>query len=126
MSKKFEYVKKAVFYSEQKPDMLADLISGLITDVATTVIVSGDAEIEIPSGDTANTETYTAEVLSQYGDTMSGQTITWSVSSATGVSINSSTGVLSVGKTASAGDVTVTATCSGKTGTITVSLKVAN
>lgn len=123
MSKKYEYVKKAVFYSEQKPDMLASLIAGTITDVVTSVTVSGDAEIEIPSGDTATTKTYTAEVLSQFGDVMSGQTVTWSVTSATGVSI--SNGVLSVGKTASAGTVTVTATVSGKSASIEVTLKTA-
>lgn len=123
MSKKFEYIKKAVFYSEQKPEKLAELIAGTITDVATSVEVSGESTITIPAGDTANTATYTASVLSQFGDVMSGQTATFSVSSATGVSINSSTGVLSVGKTASAGDVTVTATSSGKSGTFTVTLE---
>lgn len=124
MSKKFEYIKKAVFYSEQNPAMLAELIAGTVTDVVTSVEVSGESTITIPTGDTANTATYTASVLSQYGDVMDGQTVTFSVSSATGVSINSSTGVLSVEKTASAGDVTVTATSSGKSGTFTVTLKV--
>ena len=123
MSKKFEYIKKAIFYSEQKPDKLAELISGTITDVATSVEVSGEPTITIPAGDTANTATYTASVLYQFGDVMDGQTVTFSVSSATGVSINSSTGVLSVEKTASAGDVTVTATRSGKSGTFTVTLE---
>ena len=122
MSKKFEYLKKAILYSEQKPDMLAELLAGLVTDVVTSVTVSGTSEITIPSGDTATTKTYTATVLSQYGDAMADQSITWSIPETTGVSINSSTGVLSVGKTASAGKVTVTATCGSKTGSFEVTL----
>lgn len=122
MSKKLEYIKKAVFYSQQKPQMLAELIAGTVTDVATSVSLTGATEVAIPTGDTATTETYTASILSQYGDAMTG-TITWSVTSATGVSI--SNGVLSVGKTASAGTVTVTATSSGKSASIEVTLKTA-
>lgn len=123
MSKKFEYIKKAVFYSEQKPDMLANLIAGLVSDVATSVSVTGDTNILVPTGDTANTKTYTATVNSQYGDAMEGQSITYSVTSETGVSIDSSTGVLSVGKTATAESVTVTATSGGKSATIDVTLE---
>lgn len=123
MSKKFEYIKKAIFYSEQKPDMLAGLLEGLVSDVATSVTVAGDNSIVIPTGDTANTKTYTATVLSQFGDTMEGQSITYSVTSETGVSINSSTGVLSVGKTATAESVTVTATSGTKTASIDVALE---
>lgn len=123
MSKKFDYIKKAVFYAEQKPEMLAELISGTVTDVATSVSVSGESNILIPTGDTSVTKTYTAEVLSQFGDVMEGQSITYSVTSATGVSINSSTGVLTIGKTASEGDITVTATSGGKSGTTIVSLE---
>lgn len=123
MSKKFEYIKKAVFFSEQNPAMLAELIAGTVTDVATSVSVDGEHNILIPTGDTSVTKTYTAEVLSQFGDVMEGQSITYSVTSATGVSINSGTGVLTIAKTASEGDITVTATCGGKTGTTTVSLE---
>lgn len=122
MSKKFEVIRNAVFYSQQEPEKLAKLLEGTISDVATSVTVAGDSSVVIPLGDTATTKTYTASVLSQYGDVMDGQSITYSVTSATGVSINSGTGVLSVGKTASAGDITVTATSGGKSGTITVSL----
>lgn len=123
MSKKFEAIKKAVFYSEQNPSALAKVIAGTVTDVATTVQVTGESDILIPTGDTAVTKTYTAKVLSQYGDEMADPSITYSVTSATGVSINSSTGVLSISKTASAGNITVTATSGGKTGTATVTLE---
>lgn len=122
MSKKFDYIKKAVFYAEQKPEMLAELISGTVTDVATSVSVAGEGNILIPTGDTSVTKTYTAEVLSQFGDVMPDQTITWSIPETTGVTIGSSTGVLTVAKTASAGKVVVTATCGTKTGTIEVTL----
>lgn len=123
MSKKFEFIKNAVFFSEQKPEKLASLLCSLVSDVATSVTVSGEAKILIPTGDTATTKTYTADVISQYGDSMADQSITYSVTSTTGVSINSSTGVLSIAKTASAGDITVTATSGGKSGTTTVALE---
>lgn len=122
MSKKFEYIKDAVFHSEQKPENLANLLEGLIADVATSVSVAGESSITIPSGDTSATSTYTAEVLSQFGDAMTGNSVTWSATSATGVSINSSTGVLSVEKTASAGSIVVTATSNSLTGSIEVTL----
>lgn len=124
MSKKFEAIKKAIFYSEQDPSALASIISGTVTDVVTSVSVTGATEIDIPTGETANTEDYTATVLSQFGDAMEGQTVTFTVTSATGVSISDNT--VSIANTASAGTITVTATCSGKTGTIDVTLKVAN
>ena len=123
MSKKFEFIKNAVFFSEQKPEKLASLLCPLISDVATSVKVTGDTSILVPTGDTAATKTYAASVLSQYGDAMEGQSITYSVTSTTGVSINSSTGVLSVGKTATAESVTVTATSGGKTDSVVVTLE---
>lgn len=123
MSKKFEFIKNAVFFSEQKPEKLASLLCTLVSDVATSVKVTGDTSILVPTGDTAATKTYTADVLSQYGDAMEGQSITYSVTSTTGVSINNSTGVLSVGKTATAESVTVTATSGGKTDSVVVTLE---
>lgn len=126
MSKKVESIKNAVFYSKENPERLANIIAGVVTDVATTVEVSGESSIAIPSGDTAVTKTYTAKVLSQFGDEMAGQTITWSIPETTGVSIGSSTGVLSVGKTTTADSVVVTATCGTVTGTITVTLVAEN
>lgn len=123
MSKKFEYIKNAVFYSQQNPAALAALIAGTVSDVATTVTVTGEAEITIPADETV-TEDYTATVLSQFGDVMQGETITWSVTSATGVSI--SNGTLSIAKTASAGKVTVTATDGTISGSFEVTLKAAS
>lgn len=123
MSKKFEFIKNAVFFSEQNPEKLASLLCTLVSDVATSVKVTGDTNILVPTGETAATKTYSASVLSQYGDAMEGQSITYSVTSTTGVSINSSTGVLSVGKTATADSVTVTATSSDKTDSVVVTLE---
>lgn len=41
MSKKLDYIKKAVFYSQQKPELLAELLSGIVTDVATSISIGG-------------------------------------------------------------------------------------
>lgn len=108
MSKKLDAIKKAVFYAEQNPSALAEIIAGTVSDVATSIEIAGPTKITIPSGDTANTADYTATVFSQYGDVMSGTTATLSLKeSATGVSI--SDGTVSVAKTASAGTIVVKA-----------------
>lgn len=121
MSNKFEAIKKAVFYAHEKPDNLATLLEGLISDAVTAVSISGDDSIEIPSGDTANTATYTAKVFSQFGDEMAGQTVTLALKeSVTGVSISS--GVVSVAKTATADSFIIKATCGTVTAEKTVAL----
>lgn len=110
MSNKYDAIKKAVFYAHEKPEALADILEGIVSDVVTSVALSGADSIEIPSGDTANTKTYTAKALSQFGDEMEGQTVTIALKSAvTGVSISS--GVVSVAKTATEESFTLTATC---------------
>lgn len=110
MSNKYDAIKKAVFYAHEKPEALADILEGNVSDIVTKVTLSGEDSIEIPSGDTANTETYTAKAFSQFGDEMAGQTITIALKAAvTGVSISS--GVVSVAKTATAESFTLTATC---------------
>lgn len=125
MSNKFEVVKKAVFYAEQNPSALAEIIAGTITDVATTVKVSGASSIPVATTGTANTSTYTAEVRSQYDDIMDGASVTFALKAAvTGVSVNSGTGVVSVANTATATSATVTATSSGVVGEKTIVLLV--
>lgn len=121
MSNKYDAIKKAVFYAHEKPEALADILEGNISDVVTKVTLSGADSIEIPSGDTANTETYTAKAFSQFGDEMDGQTITIALkASVTGVSISS--GVVSVAKTATAESFTLTATCGAVVAEKTVAL----
>ena len=110
MSKKYDAIKRAVFYANQKPQLLAEILEGAVSDAVTSVTLSGADSIEVPSGDTANTATYTAKAFSQFGDEMAGQSITIALkSSVTGVSISS--GVVSVAKTATATSFTLTATC---------------
>lgn len=108
MSKKLEAIKKAVFYAQQKPEMLANILAGVVSDIATSVEIAGADSITIPSGDTANTEDYTATILSQFGDTMTAE-VTYTLKAAvTGVSISDNT--VSVASTASAGSFIVVAT----------------
>lgn len=75
---------------------------------AETIVISGADAVTIPTGDTAATKNYTAEVKDQYDSPMAAQNVEWSVSQATGVSM--ANGNLTVDKTAQAGDVTITAT----------------
>lgn len=120
MSNKFEAIKKAVFYAHEKPEELATILSGTVTDVVTSLAISGADSIEIPD-DTSVTEDYTAAAFSQYGDAMTGQTITLALkASVTGVSISS--GTVTVAKTATAESFTIVATCGTVTAEKTVAL----
>lgn len=124
MSNKHEAIKKAVFYAHEKPEELANILESIVSDVVTSVAISGADSIKIPSGDTANTATYTAKALSQFGDEMTGQTITIALkASVTGVSI--SNGVVSVAKTATAESFILVATCGTVTAEKTVALTAA-
>lgn len=121
MSNKFEAIKKAVFYAHEKPEDLATLIAGVVSDVVKSLAISGADSIEIPTGDTGNTETYTAKVFSQYGDEMVGQTVIFTLKAAvTGVSISG--GVVTVAKTATDESFTLVATCGTVTAEKTVAL----
>ena len=125
MSKKYDAIKRAVFYANQKPQLLAEILEGAVSDAVTSVTLSGADSINIPSGDTANTATYTAKAFSQFGDEMEGQSITIALkASVTGVSV--SEGVVSVAKTASATSFTLTATCGTVVTEKTVALKSAS
>ena len=108
MSKKIKAIEKMVFFSQQKPELLAELLAGMVSDVATDISIDGPVSVIIPTGDTANTAKYSASVVSQYGDPMVGE-VTYSLkANVTGVSISGDT--VSVAKTASAGKFTVVAT----------------
>ena len=76
--------------------------------VAKTITISGADAVTIPTGGTAATTSYTAEVGDQYDSPMADQNVEWSVSQATGVSMTTN-GVLTVDKTAQASNVTITA-----------------
>ena len=68
------------------------------------------------------TNTYTATVKDQFGVTMPGESVSWSVSGNAGVTINPSTGDLTISSNATADSVTITATCKGKSDSKTVSV----
>lgn len=121
MSKKLEALKDAVFYAQQKPEVLATLLAGVITDTATSVRLSGASSITVPTGDTAVEETYTAEVLSQFGDTMSGTPTLALTETVTGVTVSGMK--VSVAKTATATSFTLKATSGSLTAQMTVTLE---
>jgi hypothetical protein len=75
----------------------------------TSITVNGLASIIIPNGDESKT-LYSAVIYNQYGDTMPG-TVVWSLAAPKdGVSINASTGQVTVTKFTTVGSVTVVAT----------------
>ena len=93
MSKKVDAIKNAVFYAQQKPEVLAEIIAGAVTDVATVVDIAGADSIGIPeSGGASNTEDYTATVFSQFGDVIAGASVTFALDEVvTGVSVSNNT-----------------------------------
>lgn len=121
MSKKSEYIKKAVFYAHEKPETLAEILTGLVADVFTDVVfTSAPVEVEIPkSGST--TVTYVAEAQSQYGDKMSNAVTYALVASHEGATITTA-GVLTVANTTEAGEISVKATSGAKSATVKVKL----
>lgn len=91
MSNKFNYLKEAVFYSQQDPNKLAEILSGVVQDTATSINISGSSLVEndVTNGTTAK---YTSVALSQFGDEMTGVEVTLSLKEAvTGVSISGGT-----------------------------------
>lgn len=121
MSKKFDAIKKAVFYAHEKPEMLAKFIEGLVTDEFTSVAFkSGATEIEIPESGSV-TETYVAKALSQFGDEMS-NSVTYALEAEhTGATITTA-GVLTVASTTTAGTIVIVATSGSKTAKMEVQL----
>mgnify|MGYP004505732489 CR=1 FL=1 len=123
MSKKMEYMKKAVFYAKEKPETLAELLAGLVTDVFTDVVfTSAPVEVEIPSEGNV-TATYVAEAQSQYGDKMSNAVTYALVATHEGATIDSSKGVLTVTSATEAGNIEIKATSGAKSVTVKVALK---
>lgn len=122
MSKKMEYMKKAVFYAKEKPETLAELLAGLVTDVFTDVVfTSAPVEVEIPKSD-STTVNYVAEAQSQYGDKMSNAVTYALVAEHTGATITTA-GVLTVESTTEAGNIEIKATSGAKSVTVKVALK---
>ena len=121
MSKKLEALKDSVFYAQQKPEVLATLLAGVITDTATSVRLSGASSITVPTGDTAVEETYIAEVLSQFGDTMSGTPTLSLTETVTGVTVSGMK--VSFAKTATATSFTLKAMSGSLTAQMTVTLE---
>ncbi len=95
------------------------------TQIVSTIEISGAASISIPaSGST--TSTYTAEVKDQNDAPMSGENIAWSLlSPVSGVSIASTTGILTVSSGTTATSCTIVATSesnSSKSGQLQITL----
>jgi len=93
-----------------------------VEPVPTSIEIDGPDNVTIPSSDSTTLQ-YTAIVKDQYGSPMTGESVTWSLEGAsTGVSINSTTGVVTVESTAQAGIYTVKATDGTATSMYTVTL----
>ena len=78
--------------------------------------------VHAPGADGWNHEDYTATVKDQYGAVIPNPSVEWSVTDATGVSIDNTTGKLTVSNKANAGTVTITATSGDATNTKTVTI----
>lgn len=82
------------------------------------------ASILLPGiNENAATMDFTAKTLDQYGQEMTGQTVEWSITgtNTTGISVNN--GTVTVTEDASKGNYTLTATCDGKSDSITIKVE---
>lgn len=97
------------------------VVTILAAPVLTSINVSGAAEVQLDDADPV-TSTYAAELLDQYGLAIAG-TVVWSLKAAhTGVSVNSSTGVLTATAATEPAEVTVVATVGSVTDEFVVSI----
>ena len=90
----------------------------------TAMTISGDTSIAVPTSGSTE-KTYTVSGEDQYGAAFTPTGVTWSVSTATGVSIDSDTGKLTVTNAAQRGTVTVTATYGSDATAVTATKAVA-
>lgn len=95
------------------------------TPASVAILRGGKAVTEdtliIPAAGSAE-YTYTAELLDQYGDKMTGETATWAATN-TPTGVQFTNGKVTVPSTQGEAEFTVTATISGKSGSVNVSLK---
>ena len=78
--------------------------------------------VHAPGADGWDHKTYTVEVKDQYNNVISNPSVEWSVTGPTGVSIDKTTGKLTVSNKANAGTVTITAKSGDASGTKTVTI----
>ncbi|MBR2847866.1 MAG: InlB B-repeat-containing protein [Clostridia bacterium] len=82
------------------------------------------ASILLPGiNENAATMDFTAKTLDQYGQEMTGQTVAWSITGTDTTGISVTGGVLTVTKDAAVGNYTLTATCDGKSDSITIKVE---
>lgn len=95
------------------------------TAASVAILRGGKAVTEdtliIPAAGSAE-YTYTAELLDQYGDKMTGDAVTWAATN-TPTGVQFTNGKVTVPSTQGEAEFTVTATISGKSGSVKVSLK---
>lgn len=95
------------------------------TPASVAILRGGKAVTEdtliIPAAGSAE-YTYTAELLDQYGDKITGETATWAATN-TPAGVQFTNGKVTVPSTQGEAEFTVTATISGKSGSVNVSLK---
>ncbi|OGS33729.1 MAG: hypothetical protein A2293_14340 [Elusimicrobia bacterium RIFOXYB2_FULL_49_7] len=88
--------------------------------IPTTIQISGKVVVRIPTSGNF-TAACTATVKDQYGQTMYGRNVLWNLESpVTGISVDSSSGVISVDSSADLGYFTLLATDSGAIGQLTI------
>jgi hypothetical protein len=128
---------EAAFYSHETPGLMADVLNTMQTDMAdalntvqtdisailplfagvlSSIAITGDSTLQLGATDPVSTAEPTATLKNPLGDTITGSTVVWSLKTPiTGVSVNSSTGVLTATAAVAA---PVTATIVAAVGTV--------
>lgn len=117
---------EAIFFAKEKPELLFDILFDKVKDTPklSSISISGDTSINIPTSDSATTTAPTVTGLDQYGDAISVSGTTFALKEeATGCSVDSSTGVLTVTTTAEEGEVIIVATNTSLTAELKVTIE---
>ena len=90
MSKRSDYFERAVFFAQQDPKLLANVLLGALEDVPAYITISGSAVAENDNVD-GSTHTFTAVAYNEYGDPLDNAVTLALKAPVSGVSISNGT-----------------------------------
>ncbi|WP_442603636.1 collagenase [Paenibacillus sp. KN14-4R] len=106
----FQLVATSASNSNVHASKTVTLTKEVPSSIVTNVTVTGQSQLTIPESGSINAD-YTAQVLDQYGAVMPGETVIWSLQGAgSGISVDQSTGRVTVTNKAKASTIKLVAT----------------
>lgn len=87
MSKRSDYFERAVFFAQQDPKLLANVLLGALEDAPAYITISGSTVVENDNVD-GSTHSYTAVAYNEYGDPLDNAVTLALKAAVSGVSIS--------------------------------------